>query len=268
MTAPLRNRDASANHAFSLETEAAVLGPPPPGVGGGVLVIRTGKQECRTVARGMVAANNRGSMHVSRLLALALALAACRDATGKQSPPAAPPVAAGSGSGSGSAKMFIPQQKPPDSPPGRSRNDDDGRVQDRHVALEGRRRLRRRKTGRLSDVRRAPDRAQADVGQGQGLADKPPGCPIRSARAGAGRSSASTSSTITCARSASIRRRSRDPRLRAEALADDRADRQRSHVEGRRRLHVPVRRRASAASRSRRCPTTSATASRPTRSRR
>lgn len=58
-------------------------------------------------------------MHLSRLLALALALAACRDATGKQSPPAqgsAAPVAAGSGSGS--SKMFVPQQKPPDTPPG------------------------------------------------------------------------------------------------------------------------------------------------------
>jgi hypothetical protein len=56
-------------------------------------------------------------MHVSRLLALALALAACRDATGKQSPPATGSAVA-AGSGSGSAKMFIPQQKPPDSPPG------------------------------------------------------------------------------------------------------------------------------------------------------
>jgi hypothetical protein len=55
-------------------------------------------------------------MHSTRLLALALALAACRDATGKQSPPAAgsaAPVAAGSGSG-----FVLPAQKPPDTPPG------------------------------------------------------------------------------------------------------------------------------------------------------
>jgi hypothetical protein len=67
---------------------------------------------------GMVTANIRVPMHMSRLLALALALAACRDATGKQSPPPAPgssAVAAGSGSGSA---MFIPEQKPPDTPPG------------------------------------------------------------------------------------------------------------------------------------------------------
>jgi len=66
----------------------------------------------------MVTANIRDPMHLSRLLALALALAACRDATGKQSPPPAPAsntVAAGSGSGSA---MFIPDQKPPDTPPG------------------------------------------------------------------------------------------------------------------------------------------------------
>jgi len=69
----------------------------------------------------MVTAHNSDPMHISRLLALVLALAACRDATGKQSPAPAPAqgssVAAGSGSGSGSA-MFIPQQKPPDTPLG------------------------------------------------------------------------------------------------------------------------------------------------------
>jgi hypothetical protein len=62
-------------------------------------------------------------MHLSRLLILALAVAGCRDATGKQQPAPAPapgsniaqatPPAAGSGSA-----MFIPQQKAPDSPPG------------------------------------------------------------------------------------------------------------------------------------------------------
>ena len=63
-------------------------------------------------------------MYASRLLALALCVAACRDATGKQQekpPPQGSAVvaAAGSGTGSGSAvKMFIPQQKPPDTPPG------------------------------------------------------------------------------------------------------------------------------------------------------
>jgi hypothetical protein len=68
----------------------------------------------------MLAANIRDPMHLSRLLALCLALAACRDATGKQSPPPATgsgSAIAAAGSGSGSA-MFIPQQKPPDSPPG------------------------------------------------------------------------------------------------------------------------------------------------------
>src|SRR6185503_15995138 len=66
----------------------------------------------------MVAANIRVLMHMSRLFALVLAVAACRDATGKQSPPPSTGSnVATAGSGSGSA-MFVPQQKPPDTPPG------------------------------------------------------------------------------------------------------------------------------------------------------
>jgi hypothetical protein len=53
-------------------------------------------------------------MHATRLLALCLALAACRDATGKQSPPPAPGSAAVA-AGSGSAAPFkMPPQKPPE----------------------------------------------------------------------------------------------------------------------------------------------------------
>lgn len=65
----------------------------------------------------MVTANIRVLMHMSRLFALVLAVAACRDATGKQPPPSTGSNVAAAGSGSGSA-MFVPQQKPPDTPPG------------------------------------------------------------------------------------------------------------------------------------------------------
>ncbi|HSN30811.1 MAG TPA: hypothetical protein VLT45_31200 [Kofleriaceae bacterium] len=63
-------------------------------------------------------------MYATRLLAVLLFVAACRDATGKQQetpPPQGSAVVAtaqGSGTGSGSAvKIFVPQQKPPDTPP-------------------------------------------------------------------------------------------------------------------------------------------------------
>src|SRR3569623_2183578 len=124
MTTPLRNRDASANHADSLDLVVSPLGARAPGVGSADLAIDTGNEESRSVADGMVTANNRATMYVSRLLALALCVGACRVATGKQQekpPPQGSAViaAAGSGAGSGSAvKMFIPQQKPPDTPPG------------------------------------------------------------------------------------------------------------------------------------------------------
>ena len=271
MTAPLRNGGASANPADSLDVHASEVGDTSPVMGPPDLVVGTGKEECRTVARGMVTANNRATMHLSRLLLLALAVAACRDATGSKQQPAPAPyagsaIAAPEGSGSGSG-MFVPQQKAPDTPPGTNPDyvpaefkTGMSRWKDVGVYVDG-------KPLGLHDVRRAADRAQADVREGQGLGQQAARLSDREVpRLEVGPDAVLQVRRLPEGARRRHQARQDDARLRTEVLADDRGHRKRSAVEGGRRVHVPVRRLSSAARRSRTCRRTSATASSPTRS--
>ena len=231
----------------------------------------TGKEECRTVARGMVTANNRATMHLSRLLLLALAVAACRDATGGKQQPAPAPYAgsaiaqpAGSGSGSG---MFVPQQKAPDTPPGTNPDyvpaefkSGMARWKDVGVYVDG-------KPLAFMTFGELPITLKPTFVKDKVSDNKPPGCPLEKCPGWKWCQMRFYKFTdYLKALGVDIKRVEDDARLRPEVLADDRGDVEGSAVEGGRRVHVPVRnahRRQGDPARARR---TSATASSPTRS--
>jgi hypothetical protein len=125
-------------------------------------------------------------MHLSRLLLLALAVAACRDATGGKQQKIAPAPYAGSavaptGSAAGAdGGLFIPQQKPPDTPPTASTDPDYvpaefktgmSRWKDIGVYLDG-------KPIAFLDFGELPITLKPTWVKDKVSDDKPPGCPI------------------------------------------------------------------------------------------
>ena len=177
MAGPISNVDASAKPAQLLATR--LLRParllPRWGLGPSRLALTSDRAISRLCAWNIRCNNRRPDELLSdRLATLLLAFAACQGRDWNRRKSKAPRLekrsAAGSGSGSATAEAAPKTARA-------RRYVRPRRVQERHVALEGRRRLRRRETDRVSEFGELPIALKPTWVKDEVSVNKPPGCP-------------------------------------------------------------------------------------------